>query len=108
MSYAIILPVVIAQSKILRWVDFSLLAIFDVFFFTDRCVDLCLGFLNAQGFVEPDLVEVISKNISSSFYFELVYTFGPFFMNPTENDSLYYLAFKFPRYLRLMESAAVF
>jgi hypothetical protein len=66
-------------------------------------LNLFVGFYNKEGDYEPKVVAVIIKNYSSDFYFELIYTLGPFVFDLDKLNSAIYFLFKFPRYNRLFE-----
>jgi len=69
----------------------------------DRCLDLFVGFISKDGEYEPEIIVVLFKNFSSDFYMEILYSFGPFFFDLNELNSIYYFIFKIPRYNRLFE-----
>lgn len=104
--YVFLLPLFVSFDSILTPKALSYLLIFDTMFMADRFLDLFVGFNNSDGEYEPKLVLVVMKNFSSDFYFELIYTFGPFFFNLQELNSIYYFIFKIPRYNRLFEMGA--
>ena len=62
-----------------------------------------VGFYDKDGGYEPKIIAVILQNFSSDFYYELIYTFGPFLFNLDQLNSAIYFLFKFPRYNRLFE-----
>ena len=67
-----------------------------------RFLDLFIGFTNKESEIEPRVSFVICKNLSTTFFLELIYTFGPFCLNINNLNSIYYFLFKFPRYNNLL------
>lgn len=81
----------------------SSLLFFDVVFMMSPLINLFVGFYDKDGVFEPKVLAVVIHNWSSDFYYELIYTFGPFLFDLDQLNSAIYFLFKFPRYNRLFE-----
>ena len=102
--YVFVLPLIVSFDRLLTPGHISMLLTFDTIFMIDRFADLFVGFINKEGEYEPKLIIVLFNNFSSSFYFEIIWAFGPYmFFNVGKLDSISYFLFKFPRYNRLFE-----
>ena len=78
---------------------------FDIMFFLSRVLDMFVGFKTKDGDYEPRVSMVVMKNLNSDFFMELIYTFGPFFFDLDNLNSIYYFFFKFPRFNHLFTMA---
>lgn len=64
----------------------------------DRCADLFVGSYTLDGQPETRLWEVIKKNYEHKFLAEIIVSFGPFFLDTSNLNSMVYAVFKIPRY----------
>ena len=76
---------------------------FDVTFMIDRIMDLLVGYYRPNGAEEHRLSHVIYSNLSSKFFIEIIVIVCPIIMYKYNSNSLLYLMFKAPRYIRLFE-----
>lgn len=53
--------------------------------------------------MENRLVQVIKNNLSIKFFFEIIISFGTFFLDVNNMDSVLFAVFKIPRWIRLFE-----
>ena len=83
----------------------KMLLFFDIMFMTSRVMDLFIGFITKEGILEPRVSMVIMRNLSYDFCLELIYTFGPFFFDLNNLNSIIYFLFKFPRFNHLFTMA---
>ena len=103
--YVFLIPLFVSYSPFLDKDNLKLLLFFDIMFFLSRCLDLFIGFKTKEGEYEPRVSMVVMKNLGSDFYMELIYTFGPFFFDLDNFNSIYYFLFKFPRFNHLFTMA---
>jgi len=69
----------------------------------DRFADLFVGYYNPNGLQEHRLSHVIYQNISIKFFLEILMIVCPLILYEFNDNSLYYLLFKLPRYSRIFE-----
>lgn len=105
--YVFLIPLYVSYSNKLDSDNLKMLLMFDIMFMVSRFSDLFIGFRTNKGEKEPRLYMVILKNLSSDFFLELIYTFGPFFFDLNNLNSLLYFLFKFPRFNHLFNMAQV-
>ena len=94
----------VAENYYLSRKKFLNLLFFDFCFMFDRIMDLFIGFMKKDGTQEKSLKNVIFKNFSISFWLEIFYVAGPFFLldlNQIKAMSIFLL--KLPRLNRLLE-----
>ena len=101
--YMFQVPLYVSYEEVISARHLNTLLVFDFLFMLSRFLDLFIGFRNKDGQMEPKVSFVICKNLSITFFLEIIYTFGPFFMNINNLNSMYYFFFKFPRFNNLFE-----
>lgn len=70
----------------------------------DRVLDLFVGHYTPSGFLEHRLSAVFLQNISTKLFIEIIVGFGPLMVfDMSQINTMYYAAFKVPRYSRLFE-----
>lgn len=105
--YVFLVPLYVSYSQKLDSDHLKMLLLFDILFMLSRVSDLLIGFRAKDGELEPRVSMVIMKNLSSDFFLELIYTFGPFFFDLNDFNSIFYFLFKFPRFNHLFNMALV-
>lgn len=103
--YVFLIPLYVSYSQVLDKDHLKLLLMFDIMFFLSRVLDMFIGFKTKDGDYEPRVSMVVMKNLNSDFFMELIYTFGPFFFDLDNLNSIYYFFFKFPRFNHLFTMA---
>ena len=101
--YVFLLPLFVSRERMLSKETLSSLLFFDVVFMMSPLINLFVGFYDKDGVFEPKVLAVVIHNWSSDFYYEIIYTFGPFLFDLDQLNSAIYFLFKFPRYNRLFE-----
>lgn len=101
--YMCLLPLFVSYNSIMKNEDLFSLFIFDVIFIFDRFLDLFVGYYQEDGQLEKSLARVINSNMSMKIFFEIFMTFGPLMIARRNIESIVYVFFKLPRWLRLFE-----
>ena len=105
--YVFLIPLYVSYSSILERHHLGNLLFFDIMFMASKIVDLFIGYYTKEGPLEPRFPMVLMRNLTNSndFLMEIVYTFGPFFFDLNNLNSIYYFLFKFPRFNNLFMMA---
>ena len=105
--YVFQVPLYVSYDAILEPRHLRILLLFDIMFMLSRFLDLLIGFRTKEGDWEPNISKVIMKNLSTDFFLEICWTFGPFCLDIDHLNSIYYFLFKFPRFNNLMNISNV-
>ena len=96
-------PYKICEKSLLSNEAISYLLVFDILFLLDRVADLFVGYQKADGTEETRLYNVISSNLSSKIFIEIIVGFGPYFVGIRDLHTMNYFFFKILRIGRLFE-----
>ena len=101
--YMVLLPLFVSFDHKMHSSHILTMICFDIIFFIDRSLDLFVGYYREDGQMENRPLQVIRNNLSIKYFFEIIMSFGTFFLDVNNMDSVHFAIFKIPRWIRLFE-----